>query len=431
MIDGKLKTIKMEENNGQNNNGENQNGEQNGNQNGNQNGSQNSNTPAVNQGQEVAHNQPMMATNEFGEEIKKLIVKAGTLDTSKDELAILHAPIEPRDIYIKPDGLVYLTWIKYQQRLCKAYGTSWTMIPQGMPKIYKNNIVWGFHLIVRGVYCGFAIGEQDFHDNGRMTYGEGCEGAKSNALTRLCKAFGIGSELWDKGYTTEWQNKYAQKKWNEQKKRYDWSLKPGAFDTPQTEQKTEQKQTTITNPNPSVNPIAEHVSTTPKATQTTGQGQNNQGQDQNTTVVTVKTDTNGKNGNGNGNGKKNDGKNEGKGGAGKGAGVGKGKLPENQDFLKDKKEEVPVVPITDEEATRLAPDATTATGTEEKSEEHRQKKFVELKDLIEKSDTTGKLKMNYETLKKAQANGDVSEEQKEVLRKIANQLFVKLASEGK
>lgn len=428
----------MEEN-GQNNNGD-QNGEQNGSQNGNQN-NQNSNTPAVNQnqGQEVAHNQllPMMATNEFGEEIKKLIVKAGTLDTSKDELAILHAPIEPRDIYIKPDGLVYLTWIKYQQRLCKAYGTSWTMIPQGMPKIYKNNIVWGFHLIVRGVYCGFAIGEQDFHDNGRMTYGEGCEGAKSNALTRLCKAFGIGSELWDKGYTTDWQNKYAQKKWNEQKKRYDWSLKPGAFDTPQTEQKTEQKP--ITNPNPSVNPISEHVSTT-SATQTTGQGQsqNNQVQGQNTTVVTVKTDTpantntNGKNGNGNGNGKKNDGKNEGKGGAGSGKGaVGKGKLPENQDFLKDKKEEVPVVPITDEEATRLAPDATTATGTEEKSEEHRQKKFVELKDLIEKSDTTGKLKMNYETLKKAQANGDVSEEQKEVLRKIANQLFVKLASEGK
>jgi hypothetical protein len=45
--------------------------------------------------------------------------------------------------------------------------------------------------------------------------------------------------------------------------------------------------------------------------------------------------------------------------------------------------------------------------------------------------TIGKLKMNYETVKTAHSKNEITEEEKEMLRKLSNQLFVKLSSEGK
>lgn len=173
---------------------------------------------------------------DFGDEISKLLSTAGTLQVNQQQSDIIFAPVAPNEVLVKPDGLVYLSWTKYASRLSRAFGTSWGLVPQGMPKMSNNNlVVWPFHLIIKGVYCGFAIGEQEYiPSNKRMTYGEACEGAKSNALTRLCKALGIGLELWDKAFVNTWLNSYTDKKWEDgkspdQKGRYVYSLKQGAF----------------------------------------------------------------------------------------------------------------------------------------------------------------------------------------------------------
>ena len=173
---------------------------------------------------------------DFGDEIRKLLPTAGTLQVNQQQSDIIFAPVADNEILVKPDGLVYLSWTKYASRLSRAFGTSWGLVPQGMPKMSNNNlVVWPFHLIIKGVYCGFAIGEQEYiPSNKRMTYGEACEGAKSNALTRLCKALGIGLELWDKAFINRWLNNYTDKKWEDaksqdQKGKFVYSLKQGAF----------------------------------------------------------------------------------------------------------------------------------------------------------------------------------------------------------
>jgi hypothetical protein len=232
---------------------------------------QNNSTPVVQNNQEVAKNQNaekeiqanQQANNlEFGEEIRKMLPTAGTLELTEEQKNSLYEPIKDSDVYIKPDGLVYLSWIKYSGRLTKAFtGTGWAMLPQGMPKAQNNLVIWGFHLVIKGVYCGFAIGEQQFFENGRMTFGEACEGAKSNALMRLCKGLGIGLELWDKEFIEKWLATYANKKWDDEKRKYLWSLKPNAFGTATTTpivQPTQQVQP-MRPPTPTPAPVQETI----------------------------------------------------------------------------------------------------------------------------------------------------------------------------
>lgn len=294
---------------------------------------------------------------EFGEEIRKMLGTAGTLELNEAQNNALYSPVDDSDVLIKPDGLIYLSWIKYSGKLTKAFtGTGWAMIPQGMPKIQNDLIVWGFHLVIKGIYCGFAIGEQQYFNNGRMTFGEACEGAKSNALMRLCKGLGIGLELWDKSFIDRWVGKYADKKWDDSKKKYMWSLKPNAFVT--------------TTPTPQAN----NTPTPAVATQYANKG------------ADVKTP------------------------------VQKGKIGENTEFLEQKNDkvvkgkksvEVPIVPMDD-------------------SEPISSDKLAEYTTLLESSQSNIQLTANYGTIKKSFEKGEINDEQKETLRKLANQLFLKL-----
>jgi hypothetical protein len=82
-----------------------------------------------------------------------------------------------------------------------------------MPKFTRESdmIYWGFYLVIQGSFSGFAIGEQKYQpSNATMTYGDACEGAKSNALMRLCKGLGISLELWKPSFVKNWREKYAE-----------------------------------------------------------------------------------------------------------------------------------------------------------------------------------------------------------------------------
>jgi len=164
--------------------------------------------------------------NDFSAQIADLVAEAGNIKITDQERAVLYAPVDPAKVEIRPDGLIYLPWMEYVTRLREAFGLQWAIIPHGMPKMAgKTFIVWPFWLKVKGAYAGYAIGEQEYHpDNPKMTYGDACEGAKSNALMRLCKGLGISLELWNPAFIRDWVGKYAESFQNERGKK-EWRKK--------------------------------------------------------------------------------------------------------------------------------------------------------------------------------------------------------------
>ncbi len=144
------------------------------------------------------------------DQIVSLIPLVGTIQLTEEQEKVLYSPVVTEDIEIRPDGLIYLPWMEYVTRLRRAFGMSWGLIPYGPPKKLGNFIHWGFWLIIQGKPYGFAVGEQQYFENERMTYGDALEGAKSNALMRLCKGLGISLELWKPSFVKEWKAKFAE-----------------------------------------------------------------------------------------------------------------------------------------------------------------------------------------------------------------------------
>lgn len=141
----------------------------------------------------------------------------GTLELSPEAEAVLDEKLNPEDVSIRPDGLVYLDWTWYAERLNRAFGRlSWALIPDGSPqskKIDNNNVlvVWGHWLIIKGIVIGFAIGETSYRaDNNTMSEADAAEGAKSISLSRNCKILGMSLELWNPTWVAEWKKNYAE-----------------------------------------------------------------------------------------------------------------------------------------------------------------------------------------------------------------------------
>jgi len=141
---------------------------------------------------------------------------------SDQESEVLRSPVEPDDIEIRPDGIVYLPEIKYRRVLNNAFGPmGWALMPHGKPQIDKisNIVYWQISLHIGGAFASVAIGEQEFYisDSGRpnMTFATAAESAKSNAMMRCCKDLGVASELWDKAYIVKWQELNAAHVWCE------------------------------------------------------------------------------------------------------------------------------------------------------------------------------------------------------------------------
>jgi len=143
--------------------------------------------------------------------------RCGTLDVDDATMAILMAPVDETQICMRPDGIVYLPWVFYADRLRKAFGVSWSLVAGDKPTLEGNQVIWLHHLIVRGCYVSSSYGQCNYHANNRgMTYGDAIEGAKSDALTRCCKPLGISAELWDPNFVRHWKDKWGEsngRKW--------------------------------------------------------------------------------------------------------------------------------------------------------------------------------------------------------------------------
>jgi len=141
-----------------------------------------------------------------------MLDQAGTIEFTKEQKEILFAPVDEEAVEIREDGMVYMPHCEYRRRLTQALGGQWAMLPvEVKPKLEGNLMLWGFFLFIQGKPMGFAWGEQTYQPtNPRMTYGDAMEGAKSNALTRLCKDLGIAGELWQPTFIKAWKAKYAE-----------------------------------------------------------------------------------------------------------------------------------------------------------------------------------------------------------------------------
>lgn len=143
----------------------------------------------------------------------------------------LLAPLDPLDVEIRPDGIVFLPEIKYRRILNQTFGPmGWGLIPMSPISMNSSTISREYGLYARGRFVSCARGEQEyFENNSQMTYASASECVKSNAMMRCCKDLGIASELWDPGYIHGWKQKYALVAWcthvKDGKKRLLWRRK--------------------------------------------------------------------------------------------------------------------------------------------------------------------------------------------------------------
>ncbi|KAI8955348.1 mitochondrial genome maintenance MGM101 [Xylaria longipes] len=152
----------------------------------------------------------------------------GTSAFAPETSTILQARLDPDDIEVKPDGIIYLPEIKYRRILNAAFGPGgWGLAPRGELMVQDRLVTREYALVVHGRFVAQARGEQQyFSEDGVSTAAEGC---KSNALMRCCKDLGIASELWDPRFIRKFMKEHAVQQWVEhvttKKKKQIWLRK--------------------------------------------------------------------------------------------------------------------------------------------------------------------------------------------------------------
>jgi len=127
---------------------------------------------------------------------------------AKEVAEVLLAPIDPEDVEMKPDGLIYLPEIKYRRVLNKAFGPGgWGLAPRSETNVSPKVVSREYALVCFGRLVAIARGEQEYFDPSNIA--TATEACKSNALMRCCKDLGIASELWDPRFIREFKAKYC------------------------------------------------------------------------------------------------------------------------------------------------------------------------------------------------------------------------------
>ncbi|CAE7090461.1 unnamed protein product [Rhizoctonia solani] len=155
----------------------------------------------------------------------------------KEVADILMAPIDPLDVEIKPDGLLYLPEIKYRRILNRSFGPGgWGLAPRSGINVSPKIVSREYALVCLGRLVAIARGEQEYF--GQEGIATATEAAKSNALMRCCKDLGIASELWDPRFIREFKAKYCaeafvehmvtkkvQKRWRRKENKFEYPYK--------------------------------------------------------------------------------------------------------------------------------------------------------------------------------------------------------------
>lgn len=142
---------------------------------------------------------------------------------------VLAEPVNPHDVEIKPDGIVFLPGVAYRRILTRAFGAGgWAIAPRSPARYMKDNNIVVYHgaLYCLGRFVAEAVGECFYRDNNpNMSYASCVEGAKTDALSRCCKDLGIATEMWDANWREQWKAKYATSYEDRQSGKTKWRLK--------------------------------------------------------------------------------------------------------------------------------------------------------------------------------------------------------------
>ncbi|OHW96090.1 mitochondrial genome maintenance protein [Colletotrichum incanum] len=152
----------------------------------------------------------------------------GTQRFSKEVVDILLQPVNPADVEVKPDGIIYLPEIKYRRILNAAFGPGgWGLVPKGEVVVGDKIVTREYALIAEGRFISQAQGENTYFALENLP--SAVEGCKSNALMRCCKDLGIASDLWDPVFIRQFKKQYADEVWVEhlmtKKKKLIWTRK--------------------------------------------------------------------------------------------------------------------------------------------------------------------------------------------------------------
>ena len=81
-----------------------------------------------------------------------------TTPFSPETAAVLMQPLNPLDIEIKPDGIIYLPEIKYRRILNQAFGPGgWGLAPRGELVVGEKVVTREYALVVHGRYVTFPF----------------------------------------------------------------------------------------------------------------------------------------------------------------------------------------------------------------------------------------------------------------------------------
>ncbi|EXJ80800.1 hypothetical protein A1O3_07084 [Capronia epimyces CBS 606.96] len=128
---------------------------------------------------------------------------------SKEAADILQAALDPEDIEIKPDGIVYLPEIKYRRILNRAFGPGgWGLAPRGETIVTDKSVTREYALLAHGRLVSIARGEQVYFNKDNIPMAS--EGCKSNAMMRCCKDLGVASELWDPRFIRKFKAEHTR-----------------------------------------------------------------------------------------------------------------------------------------------------------------------------------------------------------------------------
>jgi 5'-3' exonuclease len=126
--------------------------------------------------------------------------------------AVLSEPVNPADVEIRQDGLVFLSGVFYRKQLTRAFGPGgWALLPRSRPIASDGVVVWHGALVCLGRFVSESFGEKEFvARNGNDSYPNAAEGAKTDCLRRCVKDLGWSWELWSKEWTEKWKNEHAE-----------------------------------------------------------------------------------------------------------------------------------------------------------------------------------------------------------------------------
>jgi hypothetical protein len=147
----------------------------------------------------------------------KVYERASTLALTPEEIKALTADFPDEAFKTGAAGkenLIYIEHAFLRDRLNSVIGVGqWALIPRSRwaedfttrkgdqaSRVYVEAM-----LVIRGSFVSESIGEMEYYPtNGSQNYGDAVEGAKTAALRRCCKEFGIGLQAWKKDWCEGW-----------------------------------------------------------------------------------------------------------------------------------------------------------------------------------------------------------------------------------